>query len=222
MKVLVIDDEPTLLETVSSKLSREGYFVLTSQSAEEGLKQFRLQKPDLIVLDVMLPGRNGFELSKVIRNESKVPILFLSARATDQDRLVGFESGGDDYLTKPFNLAELAARVKAILRRSKSSLDSKPITTGNLTIDPEKHEAWVDDKRLDLKPKEFALLYFLVSNPGKVFSRDALLDRVWGPEAYVIPRTVDVHVSWLRKQIETDCENPARLLTVRGVGYKFI
>lgn len=222
MKVLVIDDEPTLLDTVSGRLSRDGYVVVTSQTAEEGLKQFRLQRPDLIVLDVMLPGRSGFDLSKVIRDESKVPILFLSARATDQDRLKGFESGGDDYLTKPFNLAELSARVRAILRRSKVTPDSKPITSGNLSVDPERHEAWVGDRRLDLKPKEFALLFFLASNPGKVFTRDSLLDRVWGPEAYVTPRTVDVHVSWLRKQIETDSESPERLLTVRGIGYKFV
>lgn len=222
MKVLVIDDEPTLLDTVSGRLSRDGFVVVTSQTAEEGLKQFRLQRPDLIVLDVMLPGRSGFDLSKVIRDESKVPILFLSARATDQDRLKGFESGGDDYLTKPFNLAELSARVRAILRRSKVTPDSKPITSGNLSVDPERHEAWVGDRRLDLKPKEFALLFFLASNPGKVFTRDSLLDRVWGPEAYVTPRTVDVHVSWLRKQIETDSESPERLLTVRGIGYKFV
>lgn len=222
MKVLVIDDEPTLLETIASRLSRDGYVVVTSKSAEEGIKQFRLQRPDLIVLDVMLPGRSGFDLSKVIREESKVPILFLSARATEHDRLKGFESGGDDYLTKPFNLSELSARVRAILRRSKSIPETKPISSGSLTIDPERHEARVGEKRLDLKPKEFALLLFLASNPGKVFSRDAILDRVWGQDAYVTPRTVDVHVSWIRKQLEVDGESQERLLTVRGIGYKFV
>jgi DNA-binding response OmpR family regulator len=222
MKILVVEDEPSLLETIARQLSKDGHTVVTSSTAEEAVKHFRLQRPDLIVLDVMLPGRSGFELAKTIRDESKMPILFLSARASETDRLKGFEVGGDDYLTKPFNLAELSARIRAILRRSKPTLEAKPINVGTLTVDPDRHEAWVRDNRLELKPKEFALLYFLASNPGKVFTRDALLDRVWGPDAYVTPRTVDVHVSWLRKQIESGNGESPRIVTVRGIGYKFV
>ncbi len=222
MKILIVEDEPSLLETIARQLSKDGHTVVTSQTAEDAIKQFRLQRPDLIVLDVMLPGRSGFELSRVIREESKVAILFLSARASESDRLQGFEVGGDDYLTKPFNLAELSARVRAILRRSIPASDAKPISVGSLKVDPDRHEAWVRESRLELKPKEFALLYFLASNPGKVFTRDALLDRVWGPDAYVTPRTIDVHVSWLRKQIEAGNGESPRIVTVRGIGYKFV
>ncbi|MCW5945420.1 MAG: response regulator transcription factor [Fimbriimonadales bacterium] len=222
MKILVVEDEPSLLETIARQLSKDGHTVVTSSTAEDAVKHFRLQRPDLIVLDVMLPGRSGFELAKTIRDESKMPILFLSARASETDRLKGFEVGGDDYLTKPFNLAELSARIRAILRRSKPTSEAKPINVGTLTVDPDRHEAWVRDNRLELKPKEFALLYFLASNPGKVFTRDALLDRVWGPDAYVTPRTVDVHVSWLRKQIESGNGESPRIVTVRGIGYKFV
>ncbi|MCH8273441.1 MAG: response regulator transcription factor [Armatimonadetes bacterium] len=221
MKILVVDDEPALLETVSRRLLRDGYEVLTAETAEDALREFRAHSPDLIVLDVMLPGRSGLELTGILRSESAVPILFLSARTSDQDRLRGFEVGGDDYLTKPFNLAELSARVEAILRRSQSSIASKPLVYGDLVVDPERHEVWTGERKLALKPKEFALLHFLASNPNKVFTREALLDRVWGPNAYVTPRTVDVHVSWLRKHIEADPANPVRIVTVRGIGYKF-
>lgn len=222
MKVLVVDDEPSLLDTVANRLKKDGYTVLTSQTAEEAIKQYRFQKPDLIILDVMLPGRSGFDLSKIIREESQVPILFLSARASEMDRVKGFEVGGDDYLTKPFNLSELSARVNAILRRSRAISGPEPIITGDLEIFPDLHEAYCKKKKMELKPKEFALLCFFASHPGKVFSRDVLLDRVWGPEAFVTPRTVDVHVSWLRKQIEKIAGSNQRIFTVRGVGYKFV
>ncbi len=222
MKVLVVDDEPTLLETVSARLERDGHAVITAQTAEDGWKKFKEARPDLLVLDVMLPGRSGFELSRIIRQESKVPILFLSARSQDADKLKGFEVGGDDYLSKPFNLTELSARVKAILRRVTTPEKPSLIVSGNLKIDAVRHEAFVHDKPVELAPKEFALLHFLASNPGKVFSREALLDRVWGPDAYVNPRTVDVHVRWLRKHVEIDDTNPERIQTVRGIGYRFI
>jgi len=221
MKVLVVDDEPTLLEAVSKRLARDGYLVLQAATAEDGWRKFREQRPDLIVLDIMLPGRNGFELARIIRQDSSVPILFLSARSMDSDRLKGFEVGADDYLTKPFNLAELSARVRAVLRRSEAPKKAAVITSGNLRVDSDRHEAHIDDKPLALAPKEFALLYFLISNPGKVFTRETLLDRVWGPDSYVSHRTVDVHVRWLRKHIEKDDTNPERILTVRGVGYRF-
>jgi DNA-binding response OmpR family regulator len=222
MKVLVVEDEPSLLETIARQLTRDGHNVIGSQSAEEAIKQFRIQRPDMIVLDVMLPGRNGFEFSQSVRESSKVPILFLSARASEADRLKGFDVGGDDYLTKPFNLRELSARVRAILRRLKPEVEQKRTTLGSLTIDGETHEAEVNERKLDLKPKEFALLHFLASHPGKVFTRDALLDRVWGPDAYVTPRTVDVHVSWLRRQLSAMGTGAPRILTVRGIGYKIV
>lgn len=222
MKVLVVDDEATLLETVTNRLQRDGYMVLSAATAEDAWKRFREHRPDLIVLDVMLPGRSGFELSRIIRQESKVPILFLSARSQDADKLKGFEVGGDDYLTKPFNLSELSARVRAILRRIAAPEKKTLIVVGELRIDSDRHEAFLGDRQLELAPKEFALLHFLASNPGKVFSREALLDRVWGPDAYVNPRTVDVHMRWLRKHIEDDDANPAHLQTVRGVGYRYV
>ncbi|KAA0228575.1 MAG: Phosphate regulon transcriptional regulatory protein PhoB [Fimbriimonadales bacterium] len=219
MKILVVDDDPDLLETVSRRLRRDGFDVVCRESAEGALATARQDRPDLIVLDVMLPGRSGFDLAKVLTSESKVPILFLSARASAEDRITGFESGGDDYLTKPFHLAELSARVQAILRRTRGVAGGKEVVRGSLRIDPDLHEAWIGDTKLDLKPKEFALLHFLASNPEKVFSREALLDRVWGPDAYVTPRTVDVHVSWLRKQLEAVSDSP-QIVTVRRVGYR--
>lgn len=222
MKILVVEDEETLLDTVTNRLSRDGYVVVGSTNAEDAWKMFREERPDLLVLDVMLPGRSGFDLSRAIRQESKVPIIFLSARVAEQDRIKGFEVGGDDYVTKPVNLTELSARVRAILRRSTPSEKPKIVVCGDLKIDTERHEAWLGDRRLDLAPKEFTLLHFFASNPGKVFTREALLDRVWGPEAYVNPRTVDVHVRWLRKHIETDDKRPDRIQTVRGVGYRFV
>lgn len=221
MKVLVVDDEPTILETVQTKLRKEGYTVFTGGSAEEGMKIFRQVKPDLCLLDIMLPNRSGLELCRAIRKDSSVPIIFLTARSSEADRLSGFELGGDDYVVKPFNLSELAARVKAVLRRSGPDEALGLIEAGELRIDPKTHEASLRGTPLELSPKEFGLLHFLASHPNQVFSRDSLIDRVWGADAFVNSRTVDVHVRWLREHIETDPSNPVRLVTVRGVGYKF-
>lgn len=222
MKVLVVDDEQAILETVSAKLVKEGYRVLTAASAEDAVRLYRQQRPDLLLLDVMLPTRSGFDLARVVRRESKVPIIFMTARAGEGDRLAGFEMGADDYVVKPFNLGELAARVKAVLRRSGRDPSLDAIQTGDLLIEPKTHQASLAGVPLDLSPKEFALLKFLAQNPGQVFSRETLLDRVWGTDAFVIARTVDVHVRWLRERIEKDPSNPQRLLTVRGVGYKLV
>jgi len=221
MRILVVDDEPLLLETVSHRLTRDGYKVLTSQTAEDALKKIRSQRPDLVILDVMLPGRSGFELSRTIREESNIPILFLSARAGSEDRLKGFEVGGDDYLTKPFNLSELSARVRAILKRAKVFTEKKRIESGGLIIDSERQEVICNGKKLELRPKEYALLLFLASNPGRVFTRKELLSRVWGENMFVTTRTVDVHVSWLRKRLEKEAGSPQRIFTVRNAGYKF-
>ncbi|MBL8047161.1 MAG: response regulator transcription factor [Chthonomonas sp.] len=221
MKVLLVEDEPTIVETVSLKLRREGYTVFSCPTAEEGMRIHRQVKPDLLLLDAMLPQRSGFELCRAIRKESQVPIIFLTARASDSDRVTGLEMGADDYITKPFNLAELAARVKAVLRRTNSDKPVDAVESGNLRLDPSRHEAMMDGKPLDLSPKEFQLLYFLMRYPGQVFGRDTLLDRVWGQDAFVSPRTVDVHVRWLRQRIEPDAANPVRIITIRGVGYRF-
>ncbi|MBS1712875.1 MAG: response regulator transcription factor [Armatimonadetes bacterium] len=234
MKVLIVDDEPTLCETVETKLRRKGYTTFTAESAEDGMRLFKLVKPDIILLDVMLPNRSGYELCQAVRKGSQVPVIFLTAKASEEDRVAGLEMGADDYVVKPFSLAELAVRVKNVLRRSVGDP-----TVGDavefpwLLVDPRTHEAFVnksgadavaasDDFRITLSPKEFALLHFLARNPGQVFSRDTLLDRVWGADAFVSPRTVDVHVRWLREQIETDPASPVHVLTVRGVGYKFV
>jgi DNA-binding response OmpR family regulator len=223
MKILVVDDESTILETVEHKLRKEGHTVFTAESAEEGMRVYRLVKPDLMLLDVMLPGRSGFEFAQAVRRDSQVPIIFLTARTSEKDRVEGLELGGDDYVIKPFSLAELAARVKSVLRRSRTGeAPADVVESGDLRIDPRTHMTTLDGRDVTLSPKEFALLHFLASHPGQVFSRDTLLDRVWGQDAYVSVRTVDVHVRWLREHIEKVPSQPVRLLTVRGVGYKFV
>jgi DNA-binding response OmpR family regulator len=221
MKILIIDDEPTIVETVEAKFRKEGFSTFTADSAEEGMRLFRRVKPDLIILDIMLPQRSGHDFCRAIRKDSQTPIIFVSAKADEADRIKGLELGADDYVVKPFNLSELAARVKAILRRSTGEPVKELVERGNLKIDPRSHESWLNDEKLNLSPKEFALLYFLAKNIGQVFSRETLLDRVWGRDAFVSARTVDVHIRWLRTRIEPDATNPVRLITVRGVGYKF-
>jgi DNA-binding response OmpR family regulator len=222
MKLLIIDDEPIILETVETKFRKEGFSTFCADSAEEGMRLFRRLKPDLVILDIMLPQRSGLDLCKAIHRESKTPVIFLSAKAEEADRVRGLELGADDYVVKPFNLNELAARVKAVLRRATGEPLREVIERGNLLIDPRKHEAFLDGKPMDISPREFALLYFLIRHAGQVFSREVLLDRVWGNESFVSARTVDVHVRWLRIRIEDDPQNPTRLVTIRGVGYKFI
>lgn len=222
MKILIVEDETTLLETVEMRFRKEGFSTFTATSAEDGMRIYRRVRPDLLILDIMLPQRSGLDLCKAIRKESSVPIIFLTARVEDADRIQGLEIGGDDYVTKPFNLSELVARVKAVLRRSTGDVPYEVVQSGNLTIDPKSHTATLGSTELKLSPKEFALLHFLARNKGQVFSRDALLDRVWGKDAYVEPRTVDVHIRWLRSRIEEDATKPKRIVTMRGVGYKFV
>lgn len=223
MKILIVDDEQNILETVEHKLRKEGHSTFTAPSAEEAMRLYRLVKPDLILLDVMLPSKSGFDLCRTIRRDnSATPIIFLTAKSSEDDRVQGLEMGGDDYIVKPFSLAELSARVKSVLRRSTGEAPREQIESGNLRIDPRTHEAWLETQAITLSPKEYALLYFLARHPGQVFSRDVLLDRVWGQDAYVSSRTVDVHIRWLRERIEQDPSQPKRILTVRGVGYKFV
>ena len=221
MKLLIVDDEPTITETVEMKMRKEGYSTFTADSAEEGMRLYKRVRPDLILLDIMLPQRSGYDFCRAVRKDSATPIIFMSARSEEADRVRGLELGGDDYVTKPFNLNELAARVKAVLRRATGEIANEAVESGNLRIDPRTHEAHLGAKRLELMPREFALLHFLAGHPGQVFSREVLLDRVWGRDAFVNARTVDVHIRWLRTHIEENTDEPTRLLTVRGVGYKF-
>ncbi len=222
MKLLIVDDEPTLAETVEIRMRKEAYTTFVADSAEEGMRLFRRVKPDLIILDIMLPQRSGLDLCRAVRKEHSTPIIFVSARGEESDRVKGLELGADDYVVKPFNLTELAARVKAVLRRTGQEQPTEAVERNELRIDPKAHEVFVRGKLVSLSAKEFALLYFLARNAGQVFTREILLDRVWGPEAFVSARTVDVHVRWLRVHIEENPNEPTQLLTVRGVGYKFV
>lgn len=224
MKVLVVDDETPIVEAVAYSLRKEGFETLTAGDAEECMDGVRSFEPDLIVLDVMLPSASGFDVCRMLRKQSNIPIIMLTARAEETDKVVGLELGADDYIVKPFSMRELIARVKTILRRAGNPFESsgaRTIQDGILSIDPSRFECSVGEKRVDLSPKEFDLLRFLVTHPDQVFSRQSLLDRVWGADAYVEDRTVDVHVRWLREKIEDNPSRPERIVTVRGIGYKY-
>ena len=228
-KVLVVEDDPAIREALTYNLQREGYEVQSVDDGAKALDAARASSPDLIVLDLMLPELDGFDVTRTLRKESNVPILMLTARDDEIDRVLGLELGADDYLTKPFSMREMLARVKAMLRRAKvgkegsdpAQAPASKVSAGNLEFDLTRHEAQLDDKVLDLKPKEYDLMLFFVQNRGQVFSRDQLLEKVWGWEFSGGSRTVDVHVRWLRAKIEVDPDQPTRLVTVRGVGYRF-
>ena len=225
MKVLVVDDELPIVEAISYNLKKEGYSVVTAADAEQCLESARRDSPDLVLLDVMLPSASGFDVCRLLRKQGNIPIIMLTARADETDRVVGLELGADDYVTKPFNMRELMARVKSVLRRTSpqegQNAPQSLLQSGNLQIDPSRYEVRVNDQVVSVSPKEFELLRFLVTHPRQVFTRQVLLDRVWGAEAFVEERTVDVHIRWLREKIEAAPSQPTRLLTIRGVGYKF-
>ena len=235
-KILVVEDDNTLLEMLEYNLSRQGYQVVTAKDGRSALTFARQEKPNLIVLDVMLPGIDGFEVCRILRKEFSFPILMLTARTEEVDKIVGLEMGADDYLTKPFSMRELLARVKALLRRvelireainseSAGAADlEEPIpllTFDNLEIDQNRREVRLNGEPLRLKPKEFDLILFLARHQGIALSRDLILERVWGWTYDGNSRTVDVHVRWLREKIEADPGNARRILTVRGIGYRF-
>jgi DNA-binding response OmpR family regulator len=223
--ILVVDDEPTILETLAYNLERDGYAVVTAVDGAQALTAFRRHKPDLIVLDLMLPELSGTEVCRIIRRESQVPILMLTARDSEIDKVVGLELGADDYVTKPFSLPELQARVRALLRRTESAAagpePAAAIDLDDIQVDLAGHRLLRDGHELPVKPKAFELLAFLLRHPGQVFTRDQLLEQVWGYDYAGESRTVDVHVHWLRARIETDPSAPHFLHTVRGVGYVF-
>ena len=222
-KILVVDDEPTLVATVRYNLERDGYQVMTAADGEAALASARAHKPDLILLDVMLPGMDGLEVCRVLRREMSTPILMLTAKTDEVDKVVGLELGADDYVSKPFGMRELLARVRALLRRAETPVqaDTEAVTAGDLTIDLRSRQAARDGKRVALKPKEYDLLVFLLRNRGRAFTRDQILNQIWGYDFVGDTRTVDVHMRWLRQKIEDDPANPTRLITVRGVGYRF-
>ena len=219
--VLLVDDEATLVATLRYNLEREGYRVVTASDGDKALTVARQERPDLMILDLMLPVIDGLEVCRILRRETSVPILMLTARAGEVDKVVGLELGADDYVTKPFSTRELLARVRALLRRTTSASDEEVIVSGDLRIDLKRREALLRETALELKPKEMELLIYLMRHRGRAFTREQLLREVWGYDFYGDSRTVDVHVSWLRQKIETEPGKPTRLLTVRGVGYRF-
>lgn len=224
-KILIIEDDPNLLNALKYNLSKEGYPVITAVDGVEAVETTRREKPNLVILDVMLPKMNGFEVCRILRREMIVPILMLTAKVEEIDKIVGLEIGADDYMTKPFSMRELLARVRAMLRRAGMAeplpADKKILLkVDDLEIDPARHIATLRGTTLELTPKEFALLVFLARNRGLVFNREQLLEKVWGYDYAGDTRTVDVHIRWLRKKIETDPQKPGYLITVRGTGYK--
>jgi DNA-binding response OmpR family regulator len=219
--VLLVDDEATLVATLRYNLEREGYRVLTASDGDKALSVARQERPDLMILDLMLPVIDGLEVCRILRRETSVPILMLTARAGEVDKVVGLELGADDYVTKPFSTRELLARVRALLRRTTSPSDEEVVVSGDLRIDLKRREAIRGETTLELKPKEMELLIYLMRHRGRAFTREQLLREVWGYDFYGDSRTVDVHVSWLRQKIEAEPGKPTRLLTVRGVGYRF-
>ncbi len=222
-KILIVDDEPDLAELVSYNLKKEGFEVSSASDGEEALKKIRKGNFNLVILDLMLPGIQGMELCRILRNDPKtkhLPIIMLTAKGEDVDKILGLEMGADDYIAKPFSPRELVARVKAVLRRSgEKTVEESVIRIADLAINRETFAALKKDMPLNLSATEFKLLLYLVERKGRVFSRDQLLDAVWKGEAFVEPRTVDVHIRRLRTQIEDDPSNPLYIKTKRGIGY---
>lgn len=231
-KILIVEDEKVLQETLAYNLTHEGYETTVAGDGNTAIDKAHEIRPDLILLDIMLPGKDGFEVCRILRQEMNTPILMLTARDDEIDRVVGLEVGADDYMTKPFSMRELMARVKAMLRRvrlireevqtsEKIVSASELLQFGNLFIDLKRREANLNGNVLELKPKEYDLLLYFFQHPARALSRDTLLEQVWGWDFTGDSRTVDVHIRWLREKIEIEPSNPKRLVTVRGSGYRF-
>ena len=223
-KILIIEDEENILEAVKYTLTQEGYDVFTSVDGEEGLEKAQEIKPDLVLLDVMLPKMDGFEVCRILRKDLEMPVFMISAKAEEIDRVVGLEMGADDYITKPFSMRELVVRVRNSLRRAalNPQVDELEILKfGELEIHLTSHMAIVSGEEVSMKPKEFDLLYLLASHKGRAFTRDQILQRLWDDEYIGDVRTVDVHVRWIREKIEVNPSRPEKLVTIRGVGYRF-
>ncbi len=222
-RILVVEDEPALLDALEFGLTAEGYDVVTAEEGRASLSAFERESPDLVLLDLMLPTLSGTEVCKRIRSTSSVPIIMLTAKDSEVDKVVGLELGADDYVTKPFSMRELVARIRAVLRRGGESEESEggPDEVKGVRVDPERHEVTVRGRPVELPPKEFALLELLVRNAGRVMTRDVIIGRVWGSDYVGDTKTLDVHVKRLRSRIERDPREPELIATIRGVGYKF-
>lgn len=226
VKVLVIEDEETLVNNLADKLRAEGFNVAIAKDGETGLDKIRSEHPDLIVLDIMLPGLDGLSICRMVRHDTStahIPIIMLTARGTEVDKIVGLESGADDYIVKPFGLGEFLARVRAVMRRAPGPLmlQQDEIVSNDLRLNLTGRRVFKDGEEIKLSNKEFDLLAELMRNRSAVLSRDLILTKVWGYDYFVDKRTVDVHIRWLREKLEDDPSNPKRIVTVRGVGYRF-
>lgn len=228
--ILLVEDDKSLAGVIRYNLVKNGYQVIAETDGYSAVETARSVKPDLVLLDLMLPVMNGFEVCRILSKDSGVPIIMLTARGEEADKVLGLETGADDYITKPFGMPELLSRIKAVLRRRYPSPDSVPaqakpesnmVGMSGIVIDTTRHTVTLDGRPVELRPKEFELLLLFVSNPGRVFDRDYLLDKIWGYEYSGNTRTVDVHVRWLREKLEKDPAHPEKIITVRGFGYKF-
>jgi len=223
-KILIVEDEESVLDPLELLLTKEGFSIETARDGREALEKFAKTNPDLILLDLMLPEISGTEVCRQIRVKSQVPIIMLTAKDTEVDKVVGLELGADDYVVKPYSKAELVARIKAVLRRQGSDSTNEPsgsISAGPVVIDVERHQVSINDQLISLPLKEFELLEFLVRNSGRVLTRTQLIDRIWGSDYFGDTKTLDVHVKRLRAKIEMDPANPVYIQTIRGLGYKF-
>jgi two-component system response regulator RegX3 len=224
-KVLLVEDESALAESISYNLLREGFSVVTAADGERALDRFRAEHPAIVILDLMLPKMSGLDVCRAIRRESQVPILILTAKDAESDKVAGLELGADDYVTKPFSMRELISRVRAHLRRAEMALvagkDGR-LVGGPVEVDPESHEAFVREQAVPLTPKEFDLLETLIARKGRLLTRQFLIAEIWGPDYYGDTKTLDVHIKRLRQKIEKDPHRPAHIVTVRGLGYKFV
>ena len=221
-RVLLVEDEQNLGEALEYQLKRVGFEVVRLTDGRVALERFRTSGADLVLLDLMLPGMNGEDVCREIRRGSDVPIIMLTAKGSENDRVLGLELGADDYVAKPFSTRELIARMRAVMRRSSSPPRDQVLDSGGVRLDRERFEVTVDGQPVDLPRKEFALLEILVENVGRVLTRDVLIERVWGADYFGDTRTLDVHIRRLRLKIENDPRDPKRLLTVRGLGYRFV
>lgn len=221
-RVLVIEDDPGIADSVAYTLRQEGFDTCVAREGPAGLAQALEWRPELVILDLMLPGMDGFDVFRALRKQLDCPVIMLTARVSETDRVAGIELGADDYVTKPFYMRELVARVRMVLRRAAPAgdHDEAPLVVHDLRVDPARREVWVGERQVTLTPQEFELLACLARSPGRALSREVILQRAWGESEYIDPRTVDVHVRWLRQKIEEQPDAPTRILTVRGVGYK--
>lgn len=223
-KILIVDDEEHIVELIKFNLENNGYKVIFANNGNDAIKLAKSEIPQLVLLDLMIPGIDGYDVCREIRRDSStstIPVIMITAKSEEIDKILGLELGADDYITKPFSIREMVARVKAILRRAKTQYPDDTYTIGDINIDFQKHEIIKNNKKIELTLKEFELLQILIKNKGRVMTRDFLLDKVWGYEYMGETRTVDVHIRHLRQKVEDDDKNPKYIETIRGIGYRF-